>query len=223
MVYECGNIEAVAPTGPNIMSPATDMKLVSCSTPSQVDAGADFTVDFSVQYVGPLETEASQFGVAVGDSISGPLTFAAFGQSDEKGFSVTVSAPDTGGVYDVEVVPYNFDDQPSPDSSVFCTTIEVFEPFDSANVYIEDCSTSADIAVATIDEVTASASIRNDNPVAAEVTAEFTGGSLDDTVRRLISPSSTTEVSSSFVFPTDGEKTIEVNIDSATPQDGSVT
>ena len=229
MVYECGNIEVVTPTGP-IMSPDSDMKLVSCSAPSRVDAGTEFAVDFTVQYVGTEWRARFGFGASINDTISDPTENSWFTVPDQAGpdqidFSVTLTAPSLAGVYDVEVFPYRnfFSTQPLTGSSVFCTSVEVVQTFDSANVYIEDCSTSADIGVATVDEITASASIRNDKAVAAEVPAEFTGGSLDDTVRRLISPSSTTEVSSSFVFPTDGEKTIEVEIDSAAPTDGSVT
>lgn len=222
MVYECGNIEVVAPTGADIMSPAADVKLVSCSAPSQVNAGADFTVDFTIDYVGTSDSffVFDRFAASVGEDTT-KTKFGAI-KSGLTDFSATLTAPDLEGAYDIDIMPVR-DGDPATGSSVFCTSIQVEQTFDSGAVSIADCSTSADIGVATIDEITASASIRNDNSVAAEVTVDFTGGGLEDTVRTLISPTSTEDLSSTFIFSTEGEKTIEVFIDSATRTGGSVT
>jgi len=217
----CSTVEVVATTGPKIMDPGTAVRLVSCSAPSQVNVGERFGISFTVEDLGDLSGTWFQADVGGQKGSSDPVSFYL---DDTQSGEINIQAPSTPGTYDITIYPEDVSaGRWLTGSSVFCSTVEVVSTFDESAISITDCSTSADIGVATVDEITASASIRNDNLVAAEVTVDFSGGSMENTVRVFIPASSTETISSGFVFSNEGTKTIEVTVASANRTRGSVT
>lgn len=228
MVYECGNIRVVEQEGDDIFGTRTAfrVRVASVDIPSTVEAGSDFPLQYTLEGFGTGTSRLAVVPYIAGEEASYWLSYELSGdERDSAPPFYSADAPTEPGVYDVILVPGTnvVGTTPYPENGVSAGRIEVFESFSSDDVFIEGCSTSDDVGVATIDEITASASIRNDNSVAAEVTIDFSGGSMENTVRELIPASSTKTITSGFIFSSEGTKTIEVTVDSANRTRGSVT
>jgi len=220
MVHKCGNISIAPPTGDDIMQPTVAMRLVSCSAPSRVKAGEDFTVDFTIRYEGDYFSATYDFGASAGSSRSEKTSLLTFTQGDERSYTVTITAPYSPGSYDINVYPYIgfIDSRPDDSSAVLCSLLEVEGSFNTSDVYVSNCSLSKTTVVGDrTDSVTSTATVTNDNPVPADASLNFSYSGFSRTVGVQVPANSTQSVSTDLTFSSPGQETIEVAVASASP------
>jgi len=95
---------------------------------------------------------------------------------------------------------------------VVCGEVTILPAFEESAVSITDCNTSADFAVADLDEVTATATIENNNPVNAAGTVEFLVGGSTTKYEVDIPNNSSVEISENFIFQQPGVEVIEIEM-----------